>query len=339
MRQAAGRGRRAARRLPEPGQARAVGAGNPHGYRRARGCDHALRARPQASGAARSPRPRWRGSPSSWCARPGEGEPCQTDDAGHAYGAACVPGPVRAGGQAGGRLGDRRTPRRRPTCSSSPPTTPAPRSRSPAGSRTSSTGSVPACDLRFVDVPIPQWATELRGEVQSALVRDPGIDYVIPIYDSMSQFAVPAIKAQGAASRVGDRHLQRHALRAQAAPGRRRRADGRRREPRLGRLGGDGSGVPDRRRRSRPVPSEHTPLRVFDRGNVARRARPLASTAGTATPLCGRIRAPVGRQRGGRLATPPVVSARRISKRFAGVRALDDAGLTVAAGRGPRSPR
>jgi ribose transport system substrate-binding protein len=53
----------------------------------------------------------------------------------------------------------------------------------------------PDCELRFVDVPIADWATRLRTEVQSALVRDPNIDYVIPIYDSMSQFAVPAILA------------------------------------------------------------------------------------------------------------------------------------------------
>jgi hypothetical protein len=30
-------------------------------------------------------------------------------------------------------------------------------------------------------------ATRLRGEVQSALLRDPEIDRIIPIYDSMSQ--------------------------------------------------------------------------------------------------------------------------------------------------------
>jgi ribose transport system substrate-binding protein len=59
-----------------------------------------------------------------------------------------------------------------------------------------------ACDLRFVDVPIPDWASKLRSEVQSALVRDPMIDYVIPIYDSMSQFAVPAIVAAGASERI-----------------------------------------------------------------------------------------------------------------------------------------
>ena len=44
---------------------------------------------------------------------------------------------------------------------------------------------------------IPDWAREIRGEVSSALVRDPEIDYVIPIYDSMSQYVVPAIKASG----------------------------------------------------------------------------------------------------------------------------------------------
>jgi ribose transport system substrate-binding protein len=60
----------------------------------------------------------------------------------------------------------------------------------------------PECELRFVDVPIADWATRLRTEVQSALVRDPNIDYVIPIYDSMSQFAVPAIVAAHRDDRV-----------------------------------------------------------------------------------------------------------------------------------------
>jgi ribose transport system substrate-binding protein len=60
----------------------------------------------------------------------------------------------------------------------------------------------PECELRFVDVPIADWATRLRTEVQSALVRDPNIGYVIPIYDSMSQFAVPAIVAAHRDDRV-----------------------------------------------------------------------------------------------------------------------------------------
>jgi ribose transport system substrate-binding protein len=60
----------------------------------------------------------------------------------------------------------------------------------------------PACELHFIDVPIPDWATRLRTEVQSALIRYPNANYLIPIYDSMSQFAVPAIVAANRAGRV-----------------------------------------------------------------------------------------------------------------------------------------
>ena len=60
----------------------------------------------------------------------------------------------------------------------------------------------PDCKLRFVDVPIPDWGAKLRSEVQSALVRDPRINYVIATYDSMSQFAVPAIVAAGKADEI-----------------------------------------------------------------------------------------------------------------------------------------
>ena len=60
----------------------------------------------------------------------------------------------------------------------------------------------PDCNVRSVDVPIPDWGTKLRGEVQSALVRDPSINYVIATYDSMSQFAVPAIVAAGKADEI-----------------------------------------------------------------------------------------------------------------------------------------
>jgi ribose transport system substrate-binding protein len=60
----------------------------------------------------------------------------------------------------------------------------------------------PGCRLRFIDVPIPQWADRLQTEVSSALVADPGLDYIVPIYDSMSQYVVPAILAAGAAERV-----------------------------------------------------------------------------------------------------------------------------------------
>ena len=55
----------------------------------------------------------------------------------------------------------------------------------------------PECTSKVVNVPITDWATKIQGEVQSALVADPSINWVIPIYDSMSQFAVPGIVAAG----------------------------------------------------------------------------------------------------------------------------------------------
>ena len=41
-----------------------------------------------------------------------------------------------------------------------------------------------------------------QSEVQAALIRDPKVNYVIPIYDSMSQFAVPGIVAAGKTGKV-----------------------------------------------------------------------------------------------------------------------------------------
>jgi ribose transport system substrate-binding protein len=125
----------------------------------------------------------------------------------------------------------------------------------------------PACDVRYVDVPIPQWAAKLRGEVESALVRDPMTDYVIPIYDSMSQFAVPAIVAAGASDRVDiatfngtpfvlEMIQDREVVAMDAGEN----------------LAWVGWASMDQAFRViagvRPVRSERTPLRVFDAGNV-----------------------------------------------------------------------
>jgi ribose transport system substrate-binding protein len=132
----------------------------------------------------------------------GEGESCQTDASGRPYGSACVAGPFEQAGRleadwvtaaSGGRADVLVV-----TSNDARSTVPLTR-----GLMDEFRVRCPACDLRFVDVPIPRWATQLRGEVQSALVRDPGLNYVIPIYDSMSQYVVSALKAQGAANRVG----------------------------------------------------------------------------------------------------------------------------------------
>ena len=90
------------------------------------------------------------------------------------------------------------------------------------------------CKHKIINVPIPEWSTKIQSNVQSSLLADPSINYIIPIYDSMSQFVVPAVTITGRGGSVKDRDLQRHALRPRprpAGPG----GDGHRREPGLDR--------------------------------------------------------------------------------------------------------
>lgn len=61
-----------------------------------------------------------------------------------------------------------------------------------------------SCKMTIINVPVKDWSTKIQSEVQSAMVRDPKLNYVIPIYDSMSQFVVPAITA---ANKIGKVHV------------------------------------------------------------------------------------------------------------------------------------
>ena len=60
----------------------------------------------------------------------------------------------------------------------------------------------PDCKTVYVNAPVPEWSTKIQPSVQSALIADPTINYVIPIYDSMSQFVIPAIRITGRKSSV-----------------------------------------------------------------------------------------------------------------------------------------
>jgi ribose transport system substrate-binding protein len=60
-----------------------------------------------------------------------------------------------------------------------------------------------ACPLTTINVAIADIATKIQPQVQSALVKDPKIKYVIALYDSAeAPFAVAAIKAGGKAGSV-----------------------------------------------------------------------------------------------------------------------------------------
>jgi len=202
----------------------------------------------------------------------GEQEPCQGGAGGRALGTTCIPGPFERAGRleadfviadSGGKADTVVV-----TSKDAPSTAPLVR-----GLKDEFTRRCRGCKLRFVDVPFPDWATKLRTEVQSALVRDPGVDYVIPIYDSMSQFAVPAIVGSRRAGRVKIstfngtpfvlRMLQEKDVVAMDAG-----ED----------LAWIGWASMDQAFRKiagqRPVRSENTPLRVFDDRNVDEAGRP-----------------------------------------------------------------
>jgi len=59
-----------------------------------------------------------------------------------------------------------------------------------------------ACKITNLNAPVTEWATKITPGIQSAMVKDPTINYILPIYDSMSQFVVPAITAAGKTGKV-----------------------------------------------------------------------------------------------------------------------------------------
>lgn len=60
----------------------------------------------------------------------------------------------------------------------------------------------PDCKFTYVNAPVPEWSTKIQSAVQSGLISDPTVNYILPIYDSMSQFVVPAIKITGKQGQV-----------------------------------------------------------------------------------------------------------------------------------------
>jgi ribose transport system substrate-binding protein len=60
----------------------------------------------------------------------------------------------------------------------------------------------PSCKVRAAGVNAADWATKIGPTVQSAILSDRELNYVIPIYDGMVQFVMPAIITTGASTRV-----------------------------------------------------------------------------------------------------------------------------------------
>lgn len=60
----------------------------------------------------------------------------------------------------------------------------------------------PDCKTTYINVPVNDWATLGQSAVQNALLADPSINYVLPVYDSMAQFIVPAIQIAGSNAKM-----------------------------------------------------------------------------------------------------------------------------------------
>ena len=59
------------------------------------------------------------------------------------------------------------------------------------------------CEIvQEINVGITEWATKIQASLQSALLAHPEANYVVPIYDSMTQFVVPAIELTGRSKKV-----------------------------------------------------------------------------------------------------------------------------------------
>ena len=59
------------------------------------------------------------------------------------------------------------------------------------------------CKTKVMNYPVVDWGTRITPGVQAALLADPTVNYIIVIYDSMSQFVVPAVTITGRAGKVG----------------------------------------------------------------------------------------------------------------------------------------
>lgn len=61
----------------------------------------------------------------------------------------------------------------------------------------------PECNVKIVDIASTNWASQIEPAVQSALTQNPEISYIIPLYDSMTTYVEPALKAAGDTGKVG----------------------------------------------------------------------------------------------------------------------------------------
>ncbi len=67
-----------------------------------------------------------------------------------------------------------------------------------AGLKAELAANCPNCKIvQEINVGVTEWGTKIQPAVQAAVQANPDVNVVIPIYDSMSQFVVPALRLTG----------------------------------------------------------------------------------------------------------------------------------------------
>lgn len=61
----------------------------------------------------------------------------------------------------------------------------------------------PACNVTLVDVPLSDWSSKIQPQLQTALLKNPDANYVLPVFDGMMQWVKPAITASGSGRDIG----------------------------------------------------------------------------------------------------------------------------------------
>jgi ribose transport system substrate-binding protein len=136
-----------------------------------------------------------------------------------------------------------------------------------------------SCTLAFRDVPVSQWQSKTQSEVQSGLINDPKVNYVLPLYDAMTQFAVPGVVASNRVGRVKVVSFNGTAFALKMIE------DGNVMAMDVGEdLDWLGYANMDQVFRvlagMKPTSTEHTPVRIFDKTNVQQAGKPPRDNTG-----------------------------------------------------------
>ena len=139
------------------------------------------------------------------------------------------------------------------------------------------------CKAKVVNIPIPSWAEKVPTEVQTALLKDPDINFVVPVYDGMTPLLASGITQAGKTNSVkivaynGTASVLQMIQKENLV---------------VGEIGEPtdwlGWSIVDQALRIlsgvEPTTNGHTPLRIFDKDNVDETGKPATQTEGYGDP-------------------------------------------------------